>query len=199
MKNILKLAELFGRFPGIGPRQSKRFVFFLLHQEQSFLDELGKYIKQIKNTLQSCENCFRFFDADGHTQCDICGSPNRDNQLLMVVEKDTDLDAIERSNAYMGLYFVLGGTLSPIEKSNTVLRFDALTKRCTRTALKELIIATSANPEGEETAFEIERLLKPLAEQNQFVISRLGRGLSTGSELEYADSDTIRNALNSRK
>ena len=203
MHAIQKLSEYFQKFPGIGARQAKRFVFFLLQQDKQFLDELVKYIQNIKNAIQECTRCHRFFDADGHADvCDICSSPNRDKQLLMIVEKDTDLDAIERSNAYNGTYFVLGGTLPLLEsKKLSTVRFNELTHlvKKEKTTLQEIILATSFTPEGEHTAYYINDLLRSLLAQNMIRLSALGRGLSTGTELEYSDKDTIQSALHNRK
>ena len=198
MTTFDKLADLFRQFPGIGPRQAKRFVFFLLSRDKGYLEELNALITNLKEHIVQCKECFRFFQRkNGATLCPICADPNRDTSELMVVAKDTDLEAMEKSGTYHGKYFVLGGTLALIEKKNAdTLRFKELQARVTKDAknLKEIILALSANPDGEHTADELKILLKPFA----LKLSTLGRGLSTGSELEYADKETLKSALQNR-
>ncbi len=198
MTTFDKLADLFRQFPGIGPRQAKRFVFFLLSRDKGYLEELNALITNLKEHIVQCKECFRFFQRkNGATLCPICADPNRDTSELMVVAKDTDLEAMEKSGTYHGKYFVLGGTLALIEKKNAdTLRFKELQAQVTKDAknLKEIILALSANPDGEHTADELKILLKPFA----LKLSTLGRGLSTGSELEYADKETLKSALQNR-
>lgn len=202
MKGIEKLATYFQTLPGIGPRQAKRFVYFLLRQDPASLRDMAQLIEGLRRTIAECTQCHRFFEADGYGPvCDICSSPNRDKTLLMVVEKDVDLDAIEKSGVYDGLYFVLGGTVPLMEPSPAhPIRIDALVAHVKNTTgLSEIIIATGAHPEGEATADQVRSLLAPLAEHKHFSLTLLGRGLSTGTELEYSDRDTIRNALQNRR
>lgn len=200
MQTFDKLAEIFRSFPGIGPRQAKRFVFSLLSRDKEYLDELQKLIANLKDHIVQCGDCFRFFQRrNGASLCSICADPNRDTGELMVVAKDTDLEAMEKSNMYQGKYFVLGGTLALVEKKNgDKLRVQELQTRVNKDTkngiLREIILALSANPDGEHTADELKRLLAPLS----IKISTLGRGLSTGSELEYADANTLKNALKNR-
>jgi len=199
--HITKLAELFQKFPGIGPRQARRFVYFLLGQDKEVLNDLADQIKKIRAQVVECKECHRFFDADGYADvCDICSSPNRDEHLLMIVEKDADLDAIEKSGLYHGKYFVLGGTIPILNHVNEALRSDALgalvAKR--KPQLAEVIIATSASPEGDVTADHIREVVEPIL-GGTIRISLLGRGLSTGTELEYSDTETIKNALANRR
>ena len=198
MTTFDKLADLFRQFTGIGPRQAKRFVFFLLSRDKGYLEELNALITNLKEHIVQCKECFRFFQRkNGATLCPICADPNRDTSELMVVAKDTDLEAMEKSGTYHGKYFVLGGTLALIEKKNAdTLRFKELQAQVTKDAknLKEIILALSANPDGEHTADELKILLKPFA----LKLSTLGRGLSTGSELEYADKETLKSALQNR-
>lgn len=202
MKGIDRLAQYFQTFPGIGPRQAKRFVYFLLRQDSTSLRDMAQLIEGLRRTIAECEQCHRFFEADGYGPvCDICSSPNRDKTLLMVVEKDVDLDAIEKSGVYDGRYFVLGGTVPLMEHSPLQpIRLDALAAYVSKTpGLSEIILATGAHPEGEATADQVRSLLSPIAQQNGFSLTLLGRGLSTGTELEYSDRDTIRNALQNRR
>jgi len=195
-----KLVEKFLKFPGIGMRQAKRFCFFLANADKKFIEELAESILEIKKDIAQCQSCFRYFNIYGDRIsdiCDICASPNRDDSLLMVVEKDPDFENIEKSGVYNGKYFILGGTLSLTNGDNkqSLLRFRELFSKVERERPKEIILGTSSTLEGENTARYIEKILEPL----KIKITRLGRGLSTGAELEYMDSETISNALKNRK
>lgn len=204
MNAIDKLTELFRDFPGIGPRQSKRFVYFLLSRNRSYLEELARLIVDIKKEIRICPLCFRFFAKNGKdSPCAICSDPKRDRATLLLVEKDVDLENIERSHAYLGRYFVMGGIVPILEKApEEKVRVRELTARvendASKNGLKEIIFAFSINAEGENTAQVVESALKPLVEKFKLKISHLGRGLSTGSELEYADGETLKSALKNR-
>jgi recombination protein RecR len=203
MDSIERLTEQFRKFPGIGPRQAKRFVYFLLRQSKSYTNELAENIKELKTNAKLCAESYMYFYTTNpkETLSPIARNPHRDNSLLMIVEKDTDLESIERSGAYVGKYFVLGGNL-PIaekepEKRIRVRELVGIVNKKSKEGLKEIIFALSANPEGEHTA----RYVKNTLEENLpggISITVLGRGLSTGTELEYSDSETIKNALEHR-
>lgn len=197
--SIEKLTELFNRFPGIGPRQAKRFVYFLLSQNDFFIKELLNLIREIKQEIKYCSLCFRLSPATKDNLCSICSDGKRDKTKLMVVAKDIDLENVEKSGVYDGKYFVLGGLIPILEKNpEERTRLKELLKRIDgHTA--EIIVALSANTEGDYTAdYLINYIPKNLAGHN-IKISLLGRGLSTGTELEYSDSDTIKNALENRR
>ncbi len=212
MTTFDKLVDIFRSFPGIGPRQAKRFVYFLLSQEPKFVAELARLAEALQKEIIQCAKCFRFFQRKiGAALCSVCADPNRETGELMVVAKDTDLEAMERSGIYHGRYFVLGGTMPLIERKNAdrlrlkeLLSFiegqimRASDSRNLRESdarkLREVILALSANPDGEHTADELKKLLAPFS----IKISTLGRGLSTGSELEYADKETLKSALKNR-
>lgn len=189
-----KLIELFLKFPGIGPRQAKRFAYFLAGEDEKFRKNLAGFILEIKNEIKQCDSCYRFYQSKAE-QCNICSSLNRDKNLLMLVEKDVDLENIERAGVYNGRYFVLGGTISLINSKANHLRFKELFTKVKKEEPKEVISALSATVEGENTSRYIEKILEPL----KIKTTRLGRGLSTGTELEYSDSETIANALKNRK
>ncbi|HEC32842.1 MAG TPA: recombination protein RecR [Candidatus Kaiserbacteria bacterium] len=201
MNTIHKLTELFTRFPGIGPRQAGRFVYFLLSSSHSYRSELIRLISTLKDETKTCTLCSRFHS--NHTEiCSICADKNRDNTLLMLVEKDVDLDNIERARDYNGYYFVIGGRVPILDKepSNTI-RENELKKILegrAKEGLKEIILAFSVNPEGENTTQYIQKAIESIIKKHNLKISTLGRGLSTGSELEYSDSETIKNALKNR-
>ena len=197
-----KLIELFLKFPGIGPRQARRFVYFLAGEEKSYVDNLAKLISDIKSEMKQCQSCFRYYEKKDSSNsgvdeslCRVCSSQTRDKNLIMIVEKDVDLENIERMNVFNGKYFVLGGLLSLSDNGKSEIRLKQLYDKIQKEKPAEIILATSATVEGENTNLYIEKILEPL----KVKISRLGRGLSTGAELEYSDSETIENALQNRK
>jgi recombination protein RecR len=206
---IDKLTQLFERFPGIGPRQARRFVQYLLSAPPGVRADLARQINALGAASAQCKRCFRWFTKDPSTSlsaggqaslCRICADSHRDASLLFVVEKDADLDQVERSG-FKGLYFVLGGAVPlAAEEPSQYVRLRELAKRAQEDAgtLKEIILGLSATAEGDHTRQTAAEALRDLAQQHGFKLSRLGRGLSTGSELEYADPDTIASALNSR-
>lgn len=202
MNSLDKLTEAFKSFPGIGPRQAKRFSYYLLTRNRAFLQELSKAILSIQDEIQTCKHCYKFFSkpVSGDMVCSICSSKNRDHSLLMVVSRDSDLENVESTNSYNGLYFVLGGGVPILEKKpETRIRISELLEKVQNSSdIKEIILATNANPEGENTADYVRHKLRPLIEGNDIRITTLGRGMSTGTELEYSDADTLKGALRNR-
>ncbi len=202
MKSAEKLLEIFREFPGIGPRQAKRFVYFLLNKNPGFIKQLKDALTELKEEMRVCQNCYRFFpkDASVASLCSICKSKNRDASTLLIVPRDIDLETIEKSGTYNGMYFVLGGTVPILEKNpESRIKIGELKKKISGGGLKEIILGTSLNPEGENTAFFIQNEIKKIPSAEMIKISHLGRGLSTGTELEYSDSLTLKNALENRK
>jgi len=203
MDNIEKLAQKFKEFPGIGERQAKRFVYFLLHKNPNYIKELGEEILSIKNEIKQCPSCFLFFQNRNSDLCDTCLNPKTDKTSLLVIEKDADLESIKRSKTYNGMYFILGGLVPIVTKETpNYVRIKELIKsveeRIKKNGLKEVIIALSLNPQGEHTDMYIREMLSPIQKSSGINIVSLGRGLSTGTELEYSDSETIKNALINR-
>ncbi len=201
MNSIEKLAEQFKKFPGIGSRQSKRFVYFLLTQNESNIHELSKLISELKNDISQCSSCLRFFKQTDKQICEVCSDPNIDKEVVMLVEKDVDFENIRKTGMYNGKFFILGGTIPILEREPTKrIRAEKLIKNIEqgKNELKEIILALSVNPEGENTLQYIKKILEPFTEKNNIKITTLGRGLSTGTELEYSDSDTLENALKNR-
>ncbi len=201
-----KLVVYFERFPGIGARQAKRFVFHLLNLSSSDLKELSELIANLNQNVTSCRECMRYFTRhqSGDNLCVICADPNRDRQKVMVVSHDSDIPAVERSGVYDGLYFVLGGTVPLMSDTKVTNKLKTpalrqLLEERVKAAELEVILGFATNPDGENTARYIESVIAKLSEPNKYRISRLGRGLSTGSELEYSDPETIKNALWGRK
>ncbi len=203
MDALDKLSEIFKKFPGIGPRQAKRFVYHILQENEEDIAELINAISNIKRGVSICDKCYRYFENKNKQMivpCPICSNTSRDQGTLMIVAKDIDLLAVERSRAYNGVYFVLGNTVPILdEEPHKKIRQGELLYRVEElTDLKEVIIATSVNTEGEHTAFYLNTLLRPYKEKSGFKITTLGRGLSTGTELEYSDGDTLKSALENR-
>jgi recombination protein RecR len=205
MDSTDKLIELFKQFPGIGPRQAKRFVYFLLTRPNSYSTELSKLIGEIKSHVVCCDECFRFFARNGNpaTTCPICRDKKRDKKTLMIVSHDVDFENVERTGSFGGYYFVLGGTVPILEKEppKRIRQKELLevVQKKIKNGLSEIIMALNYNPEGENTLTYLSQILRPLCEKHSVKISTLGRGLSTGTELEYSDSDTIKNALKNRQ
>lgn len=198
MDHIDELARAFSKFPGIGPRQSKRFVFHLLASPAAERDKLAELVKALGANVRQCPECLRFYTSASAVICNYCADGKRDDSLLMLVEKDQDLAAVERAGTYKGRYFVLGGVLTLSGKGAIRERelLRAIEKRL-KNGLKEVVLALSATSEGEHTADHVRQLLAPY--RDQLKISVLGRGLATGSELEYSDAETLRAALTNRK
>jgi len=203
MNQTEKLANLFSKFPGIGRRQARRFVYFLLAQNNQFIDDFISSVSQLKKEMSQCSLCFRFFNFSQNSDiCEICTNPNTDTSKLMIVEKDMDLENISKTGVYNGRFFVLGGTLpileeNPNEKIRIIELLDTVKKQ-SENNLKEIIIALGVNPEGDNTSQYVKKTLEKLAEDKSIKISILGRGLSTGTELEYSDSETLSSALKNR-
>lgn len=202
MNPLDKLISQFERFPGVGARQAKRFAFHILTLSETDTEELARLIFELKGNVIECQSCHRFFISKQGSLCTICSSTNRDHSRLLIVERDPDVQVIERAGVYDGLYFVLGGTV-PLISTNEANKVRGGALKATVTTakehgLQEIIIGFSVNPDGENTARYVESILNPLIKDTTIKLSYLGRGLSTGSELEYADPETIKNALRNR-
>ncbi len=161
MNRIDELAELFRKFPGIGPRQAKRFAYFLLSQSKTNRTKLAELISSIEQDVHQCTECFRFFPTQQVNQkmCGVCDSPNRTDSLLLIVEKDEDLTAIEKTDTYNGKYFILGGTV-PITSDviPAYIRKNQLLARLKKdTNITEVIFGLSATPDGDATRDRIKK------------------------------------------
>lgn len=203
MNQTEKVAAIFSKFPGIGRRQASRFMYFLLAQNNQFIDDFISSINQLRKEMSQCSLCFRFFNFSQNSDiCEICSNPNIDTSKIMIVEKDMDLDNINKTGVYNGRFFVLGGILPILENNpNEKIRVTELldiVKKGSENNLKEIIIALGVNPEGDNTSQYIKKILEKFIENSGIKISVLGRGLSTGTELEYSDSETLTNALKNR-
>lgn len=204
-KPLQSLIDLFTKFPGIGPRQATRFAFHIL-KRPGLAKELASHLATLEDTIGFCRQCFRALEQNDSGLCSLCRDEKRDTTILAVVEKESDMYNLEKTGSFLGLYHVLGGVISPFDHdSPKKLRLRELHERVKKnTAMHherfEVVLATNSTTEGDTTAMYIERILSPLKEiYPELKISRLGRGLSLGSELEYADETTIRNAFQNRK
>jgi recombination protein RecR len=202
-----RLAELFMRFPGIGPKQAKRFVYYLLREHSHFKEQLIKALEELKFTGKQCEMCFRYFGDKNpeskRTKCEICADESRDQGELMILEKELDMDAVEKTGSYRGLYFILGGLVPPLaEKPSEIIRIRELTARVHASLeeenIKEIIFALPVTDYGDTTTEYVEKTIKQIVGIEKVKLSHLARGLSSGLELEYVDKNTFSSAFERR-
>lgn len=203
MNSRERLTNAFKHFPGIGPRQARRFVYFLLSRGNGFATELAKELNQLHDQISRCVVTFQHFQKTDpeQTKSPIARDEDRDWSRLLIVETDMDLEAIESTGAYNGMYFVLGthGSLT-VDNLAERAHLEELRKVIDTyyENLQEVIIATSVTPEGERLRKVVARSLEDKAAEDDFTVSTLGRGLSTGTELEYIDENTFKHALKGR-
>ncbi len=202
-----RLTELFMRFPGIGPKQAKRFVYFLLREHSHYKEQLINALQELKNTGKQCEKCYKYFGDKNpnstKTICAICENENRDIKTLMILEKELDLDAIERTGSYNGLYFILGGLVPPLtDKPSELIRIRELVTRIfediENNILEEVIFGLPVTDYGDTTREYVEKTLSQIVGIKKVKLSNLARGLSSGLELEYVDKSTFKSALERR-
>lgn len=198
---VSRLIEAFSKLPGIGPKTAGRLTYFLLRSDESIALELARALQELKANTLFCSICHNIADRD---PCPICANPQRDHSLICVVEEPLDVQAIERTRLYHGVYHVLHGAISPMEgKGPDDLKIPQLLQRVRQgnpvadgapVAVKELLLATNPNLEGDATAMYVARLVKPLGVR----VTRLAHGLPVGGDLEYADDITLGRALAGR-
>jgi len=199
MDSIEKLINLFSQFPTVGRRTAGRFVFYLLRQPKETVTELTNAIEELRNSVKLCTFCFNPHERTD-SLCDICANPLR-NKLLCIVEKEQDLLSIEKTKKYNGLYFILGGMIDTKNIKTAELK-ERLTKPDSfgikSASFSEIIIALNPTVEGIATSRAVEQSLKEFLPAG-VKISHLAKGLPMGGELEYADDETLENALEGRK
>jgi len=189
---VVKLIDYFESLPGIGPRTAERLSFYLLRTPASFRSDFSKLIGGLEKEVTLCKHCF---NISSHDLCAICESQGRDRETLCVVEEPLDLIAVENSG-YKGLYHVLGGALSPLNNIGPDdLHIQELIDRVSKGDFKEIILATNPSVEGEATAMYIKTRLNNYGVK----ITRLGRGLPVGADVEFADSQTLARSFEGRK
>jgi recombination protein RecR len=190
---VTRLVEAFARLPGIGPKTAQRLTYFLLRAPTEVAHELAEAVVAMKEAVIFCSTCHNIADVD---PCAICTDPTRERGAICVVEEPLDVLALERTRGYRGLYHVLHGALSPMEGIGPDdLRIPHLLRRLESGDVREVILATNPNVEGDTTAQYLVQLLRPLGVS----VSRLARGLPVGGDLEYADEVTLAQALENRR
>jgi recombination protein RecR len=195
-KAIQNLIESFEKLPGVGPKTAQRLTFYLLHVPQGELDKFAGSLQNLKKDTVLCSNCFMIDDTD---PCSICANSQRDHSTLCVVEQPLDVLALEKGRGYKGVYHVLHGRIDPLNNigPDEIYIGPLITRlKNKESEVKEIIIATNPTMEGEATAMYIAKQLK---DQNlDLKITRIGRGLPVGADLEYADDTTLQRAMEGR-
>ncbi len=187
-----QLIEALSRFPGIGRRSAERMVFYLLKAKREEVTELASLIQAVKEKTLFCTSCNNFTDKE---LCHICDDPGRDKGVICVVEDPKDVIAVEKAGNYVGVYHVLLGSLSALEGIGPQdLHIESFTERVRAGKIREVILATNPNTEGETTALYLAKILKPF----NIKVTRLAHGISVGSMLEYTDQATLSRALDGR-
>ncbi|MBI4920018.1 recombination protein RecR [Candidatus Azambacteria bacterium] len=200
-KPIKNFIDNFSKLPGIGPRQAARLAFWILNDKKNIKEDLKKALEGLAGKVKSCDFCHFAIENGDNNKCAFCDNPVRDHKTICVVEKETDLATIEKAGVYKGLYHVLGGLFSALDTAIPKnLKIPELASRVESkmgadNEIEEIILALSPTHEGDLTARHLERLLKPF----KVKITRLGRGLPYGSDVEFADAKTLSGALESRK
>lgn len=191
---VSNLIDAFSQLPGIGPKTATRLAYYLLRSDEAVAIKLARALEELKQRTVFCSVCFNIADQD---PCAICANQQRDHGLICVVEEPLDVQAIERTREFTGVYHVLHGAISPVEGVGPEdLKVGELLQRIQQSEIpvRELLLATNPNLEGEATAMYIARLTKPLGIR----VTRLARGLPMGGDLEYADEMTLGRALTGR-
>ena len=201
------LVELFQKLPGIGPKQATRFVYYLMRSNDKYKDSLIKEINNIKLEARECPVCYRYHNYNNHDKanldlCSICIDKNRDDNILMIVEKELDIDAIERTGSYNGKYFVLGSVLPFLsDKPTEIIKIRELTNlihKKLQSLPLEIVYALPVTDEGDNTIEYLNKTLSQLVGIEKVKISILARGLSSGLDIEYVDRDTFFEAYRRR-
>jgi recombination protein RecR len=190
---VAALIEEFSKLPGVGVKTAQRLTFFILRSPTDQARRLAEAIMRVKESIIYCSRCFNITETD---PCPICSNPNRDQEVICVVEEPLDVLALEKTGAYKGLYHVLHGAISPVDGIGPKdLRIDELIQRVRNSQLREIILATNPNFEGEYTANYLQQELKPFNVR----VTGLARGLPMGGDLEYADEGTLGRAIEGRR
>ncbi len=190
--NIQRVIEEFSKLPGIGPKSAERLAFYMLRKPDEEVERFGEAFINLKKGIKYCENCKNLTTEE---ICSICSDTGRDKSLVCIVESPLDLMALEKANEYKGLYHVLHGIISPVDGIGPdELTIAELVDRAKSGEIKEMIIALNPSIEGEATAAYIMRYIKPL----EIKVTRIARGIPVGGNLEYADSQTLKRALEGR-
>lgn len=191
-KSVANVIAEFEKLPGIGPKSAQRLTYYLIHAPKEHAAALAAAVGQLKDKTVLCSTCYNVAEAD---PCEVCSSKIRDRSTIMVVEEPLDALAIERSHSFKGLYHVLHGSIAPLENIGPdEIYLKELLPRLKNGEVKEVILATNPNIEGEATAMYIQKLISPLGVR----VTRIARGLPTGADLEFADETTLSRAVEGR-
>lgn len=190
-KVFQSLISHFSSLPSVGPKMAERLVLFLFKQDQEKIENFAESLEALKH-LKSCTRCFHIAENE---LCDICSDTKRFTDTLCVVEEPLDVIAIERTGIYQGLYHVLGGLMDGGQNENNNLRVAELIQRVKNENIKEVILATNPTTEGDLTALYLKKKLEPF----KIKVTRIGRGMATGGDIEYADELTLTSSLTNRK
>ncbi|MDI6715343.1 MAG: recombination mediator RecR [Actinomycetota bacterium] len=190
---VANLIEELSKLPGVGPKTAQRLAFYILKTAPDDAKKLARAIDEVKDKIRFCEICFNVTDQ---TTCEFCRNANRDHSVICVVEEPRDIVALEKTGEFKGVYHVLQGSISPIDGIGPDdIRVKELLRRLSGNEIREIIIATNPNIEGEATAMYLAKLIKPLGVK----VSRIASGLPVGGDLEYADEVTLGRALEGRR
>ena len=190
---LQKLLDELERLPGVGPKSAQRIAYWMMNTDSATVLRLAEAITEVKSTVHFCARCFNYAEGD---LCEICKSDRRDTGVICVVSEPRDIAAIERTGAFDGVYHVLGGELAPMEGIGPdELHIAELMRRLASEDVRELILATNPNVEGETTAAYIARMVKPLGVN----ASRLASGMPVGGELDFIDEVTLARAIEARR
>ena len=190
---VARLVDEFHRLPGIGPKTAQRLAYHLIRMPDEQARSLAEAVLAVKDQVVLCSRCYNITEAD---PCPICSDPSRDQESVCIVEEPLDVVALERTDTYRGLYHVLHGVISPMNGVGPDdLKIQPFLERLRGSAIREVILATNPNLEGEATAMYINRLLAPLGVK----MTRPARGLPVGGDLEYADEVTLGRAMEGRQ
>ena len=191
--HIQDLIEQLASLPGIGSKTAQRLAFHIISMPEERVEKLSRSIMDTRKKIRYCSECLTLTDSE---KCPVCSNPRRDHELIMVVETPRDLAAYERTGKYEGVYHVLHGAISPIDGIGPEqLTIKELLERLNDDSIKEIIIATNPNIEGEATAMYVARLLKPAG----IKVTRIAHGIPVGGDLEYADEVTLLKAMEGRR
>lgn len=201
-KAVANLIESFERLPGVGPKSAQRLTFYLLHVPQGELDKFSASVQNLKKDTVLCSVCFSIGETD---PCDICSDSQRDKSTICVVEEPLDVLSLERNGRYKGVYHVLHGRIDPLNNIGPdeiylrqfMDRIKGSSNGISKSKIEEVILATNPTMEGEATAMYIAKQLK--SQNSKVKITRIGRGLPVGADLEYADEVTLQRAMEGRQ
>ena len=194
-KNILDLIEMFTKFPGIGPKQAERFARFIMTRDKTYINRLTRLIQDLNQNSKQCAKCYIHHNTDNEL-CEFCSDKSRLDKNLIIVEKDVDVYTIERSGITDSKYFVLNNLIPILSKESEDKSLERLERRIKDDSVENVVIALAVHPDADHTS---EIIMSNIRKCNpKITVSKLGRGLSSGSEIEYSDPDTIKSAFKNR-